>query len=109
MSSGGAEYQLTPEAERDVENIWRYTLEEWGVEKANRYVDDIVESFGLLVDSPGLGAPCDHIRQGYRRVIFREHAIYYYPTDDGIAVIRILHRRMDAQRHLAVTRAGPTI
>jgi plasmid stabilization system protein ParE len=30
--------------------------------------------------------------------------IYFRTTDDGIAVIRILHQRMDAARHLAAAR-----
>jgi plasmid stabilization system protein ParE len=34
-----AEYRLSPAAERDLESIWTYTREEWGVEQAERYTD----------------------------------------------------------------------
>ena len=30
-----AEYRLSPAAERDLESIWKYTREEWGLEQAN--------------------------------------------------------------------------
>jgi hypothetical protein len=32
-----AEYRLSPAAERDLEGIWKYTREEWGLEQAERY------------------------------------------------------------------------
>ena len=65
-----AEYRLSPAAERDLEDIWTYTVEHWGADQADR-----------------------------RRCVER-HMIYFRITDYGIAVIRILHDRMDAPRHL---------
>jgi toxin ParE1/3/4 len=43
---------------------------------------------------------CDHIRPSYRRRSVERHMIYFRITDYGIAIIRILHDRMDAPRHL---------
>ena len=40
-----AEYRLAPEAKRDLEAIWLYTLEEWGLEQANRYTDELTDVF----------------------------------------------------------------
>jgi toxin ParE1/3/4 len=51
--------------------------------------------------SPAAEAPtCDHIRQGYRRRNVERHMIYFRITDYGIAIIRVLHERMDAPHHL---------
>ena len=47
--SKSAEYRLTPEAARDMETIWLYTLKEWGLEQANRYTDELTEAFGQLL------------------------------------------------------------
>jgi len=47
-----AKYRLAPEAKRDLESIWLYTLEEWGLEQANRYIDDFTSAFALLADNP---------------------------------------------------------
>jgi toxin ParE1/3/4 len=43
---------------------------------------------------------CDHIRLGYRRYHVERHMIYFCIVPYGIAIIRILHDRMDAPRHL---------
>ena len=45
MPAKPAEYRLAPEANRDMETIWLYTLEEWGLEQANRYTDELTEAF----------------------------------------------------------------
>ena len=100
MPGKSAEYRLAPEAKRDLEAIWLYTLEEWGLEQANRYTDELTDVFAQLVVGPQLGTDCDHIRTGYRRRRVGRHLVYYRVTDYGIAVVRILHDRMLPTRHL---------
>lgn len=95
-----AEYRLTPAAERDLEAIWTHTVERWGVEQANRYTDFLAAAFAELAQSPKSAPACDHIRPGYRRRNVERHIIYFRITNYGIAVVRILHDRMDAPRHL---------
>jgi toxin ParE1/3/4 len=43
---------------------------------------------------------CEAIRKGYRRSSIGRHMIYFRITDYGIAVIRVLHARMDVLRHV---------
>ena len=100
MPAKPVEYRLAPEAERDMQAIWLYTLEEWGLEQANRYADELTDAFAQLAESPKMATPCDHIRKGYRRSRVGRHAIYFRVTDYGIAVIRVLHGRMNAPSHL---------
>ena len=95
-----AEYRLTPAAEDDLEAIWTYTVQQWGIEQADRYIDFLTAAFAELAQSPKTAPVCDHIRPGYRRQSVERHMIYFRVTDYGIAVIRVLHDRMDASRHL---------
>ena len=95
-----AEYRLSPAAERDLESIWRYTHQQWGVEQAQRYTDTLTNAFGVMATSPKTAQSCEHIRPSYRRQSVERHVIYFRVTDYGIAVIRILHARMDATQHL---------
>jgi Plasmid stabilization system protein len=95
-----AEYRLTPAAERDLEAIWRYTLKQWGIEQADRYIDFLTTAFAGLAQSPQTAPACEHIRPGYRRWGVERHMIYFRVTDYGIAVVRVLRDRMDAPRHL---------
>ena len=94
------EYRLTPAAERDLEAIWVHTDQRWGVTQAMRYTDSLTGTFAELAQAPQTGLACDHIRPGYRRRGIGRHVIYYQITAYGIAIVRILHDRMDAPQHL---------
>ena len=95
-----AEFSLRPKAISDLEKIWEYTVETWGEEQAERYVRLINESFRQIADNPSLGRSCDTIREGYRKRGIGRHVIFYRTNDGDIEVVRILHDRMDVNRHL---------
>ncbi|MES2049842.1 MAG: type II toxin-antitoxin system RelE/ParE family toxin [Pseudomonadota bacterium] len=95
-----AEYRLTPAAERDLETIWTQTRKQWGLEQSNRNIDILTTAFAELAQSPQMAPACEHIRPGYRRKSIERHMIYFRITAYGIAIVRILHDRMDAPRHL---------
>jgi toxin ParE1/3/4 len=95
-----AEYRLSPLAEHDLEAIWRYSAQEWGIDQADRYIDTLVKAFDWLKAAPRTAPACDHIRQGYRRRAVGRHMIYFRITTYGIVIVRILHDRMDIGRHL---------
>lgn len=95
-----AKYRLSPAAESDLEGIWLYTRKTWGIAQAERYTDMLVTAFERIAGDPMHAPACDHIRRGYRRAIAESHVIYFRVTDMGIDVIRVLHERMDAPRHL---------
>ena len=67
MSDEHAEYRLAPEARDDMEAVWLYSIEEWGLKRANRYIDDLTDAFAYLAGNPMTGTACDYIRKGYRR------------------------------------------
>ncbi|MFJ2478946.1 type II toxin-antitoxin system RelE/ParE family toxin [Pseudomonas sp. NPDC087598] len=94
------EYRLTPAAEGDLEAIWSYTARQWGQDQASRYIDIMTTAFAQLAAHPKTAPACDAIRPGYRRCSVERHTIYFRITAYGIAIIRILHERMEAQRNL---------
>lgn len=95
-----AEYRLSPRAQRDLDSIFEYTVALWNLSQAMRYTDLIATACADLAEAPQRAQGCANIRPGYRRRIVEQHVIYFRPTTYGIAVIRILHQRMDALRHL---------
>jgi toxin ParE1/3/4 len=95
-----AEYRLTPAAEHDLEAIWAYTAQRWGVPQASDYLDSMTAAFAALARAPETAPACEQIRPGYRRRKVEQHMIYFRITHYGIAIVRILHDRMDAARHL---------
>ena len=54
----------------------------------------------MLADAPLQSQDCAQLRAGYRRVAVGRHMLYFRVEDYGVAIIRILHGRMDAPRHL---------
>lgn len=95
-----AEYRLSPSAERDLQDIGKYTRREWGLKQAERYTDLLAAAFQMLAESPKSAPACEHIRRGYRRRNVERHMIYFRIADYGIEIIRILHEPMDSLHHL---------
>ncbi|SEE99020.1 type II toxin-antitoxin system RelE/ParE family toxin [Ruania alba] len=93
-------YRLTPAAQRDLSSIWDYTVEHWDVAQAESYLGDLRQAIERVATDPQRGRSCDEIRQGYRRYASGSHLIFYRTQPQGVDVIRVLHQRMDVDRHL---------
>lgn len=94
------EFRLSPAAQGDLEAIFDYTVERWGLDQAGLYVQGIEYTCSAMARDPLQGQACDHVRSGYRRAAAGRHYVYFRIESYGIAVIRILHQRMNASRHL---------
>lgn len=93
-------YRLTPGARRDLADIWLYSAQNWGEDRADDYIRALTEAMILVVEDPSLGVSCENIRPGYRKRLSGSHAIFYRHTRGVIVVIRVLHQNMDAARNL---------
>lgn len=94
-------YVLSPAARADLDQIWDYTRERWDVKQAEKYIRDIQQAIERITDNPQIGRAYDDVRPGYRKHAVGSHTLYYRITDtDLINVVRILHQRMDVDRHL---------
>jgi toxin ParE1/3/4 len=87
-------------AESDLVGIWQYSFEQWGELQADKYLDELDSGIRKLADNPESGLKRDHVRAGYRALIVGSHAVYYTVTPDTVHIIRVLHGRMDPDRHL---------
>ncbi|MCO5731099.1 type II toxin-antitoxin system RelE/ParE family toxin [Rhizobium sp. SSA_523] len=94
-------FRLTPAAEADLDEIWRYTMRTWSAERADRYSDDFFDAFDLLVQNPNLGRKAEGFGERYRRLFVGHHLVFYLVERSGdVLVVRILHERSDIPRHL---------
>lgn len=51
--------------------------------------------------NPRIGRTCDDIRRGYRKLPAAFHTLFYRLTAENVVdVVRVLHQRMDTERHL---------
>jgi toxin ParE1/3/4 len=93
-------YTLRQLAENDLEEIWLYTLQEWGVEQADKYIQALLSRFIWLSENPLIGKPRPDIKPGYYSFPEGRHVIFYTLASYGIDVIGILHQSMDVSGHL---------
>jgi toxin ParE1/3/4 len=93
-------YVLSPRAQRDIEDIWNYTVQRWGADQAERYVGDIARAIEIVSADRRRGRACDEIRAGYFKCQVGSHVVFYRRVKSTVAVVRILHQRMDFERHL---------
>jgi toxin ParE1/3/4 len=94
-------YYLSNEAVQDLSNIWRYTVETWSEEQADKYYEMLLTCCSTVADNPNLG-------KSYHRIIkdlfgFRanRHIIFYrIVTPNQIEITRILHEQMDLENRI---------
>jgi toxin ParE1/3/4 len=91
--------RLSPQARSDLDEIWQYSARVWGIEQAEAYIRSLSQIFALLAANPRLGRDADDIRPDYLKFPAASHMIYYR-ISETLDIIRILHRSMDAGRHL---------
>ena len=94
-------YVLTPRARRDLSEIWDYSAAQWGTTQADRYVRLIAAACDALASGRATGRSAEAIRPGYLRQTVGSHVLFYRARKRGrIEIVRILHQRMDIERHL---------
>jgi toxin ParE1/3/4 len=91
---------VTPKAESDLIGIWVYTCEEWGVDQADKYLDQLEAGMQQLINHPSLVANYAHVLPGYRRLQVEHHAVFYQVLESEVLIVRVLHEDMDAPDRL---------
>jgi toxin ParE1/3/4 len=93
-------YALSGEADADIENIAEVSLQQWGLVRAERYILELHDAFRRLADFPDLGRDASLVRFGYRKIEVAGHSVFYRRVEDSVLIVRVLHQRMDFERHL---------
>lgn len=91
---------LSPRALADLDEIWEYTESNWNTNQAERYLRDIASTLELIGADPRRGQDCSTVRAGYRKFAVGAHVVFYRLVADTVDIVRILHARMDFDRHL---------
>ena len=92
-------YRLTRRAAADLDAIFEYTALRFGLGQARSYFNMLHECCRRLAGNPGLGRSAESLAPGLRRYEFRSHVVFYLAESPELVIVRVLHSRMDAQRH----------
>jgi|HubBroStandDraft_6_1064221.scaffolds.fasta_scaffold186605_1 plasmid stabilization system protein ParE len=61
-------YTLSGEADADVQSIAEESVKRWGLERADKYILALHETFERLAEFPNMGRDASHIRSGYMQI-----------------------------------------
>ncbi len=92
---------FTHAALEDLRSIRAYTLETWGIEQENRYLDRIWARFDSIRLDPARYRLRPDLFPGCRIAAEGKHVILFRAGSDLLEVVRVLHAAMDFKRHLA--------
>jgi len=88
-------YLLTPEAEKDLEDIWLYSYETWSEHQANRYIEILEDTFVRLSYMPEQAGELLDFDPPVRIFPSAKHIIIYRIAGRAIVIIRVLGARQD--------------
>ncbi len=92
-------YSIRALARDDLEEIWIFTFEEWGLEQADKYLNSLFSRFEWLSRNPYTGKDREDIKNGYFCFPEGMHLVFFTMTEYGIDIIGIPHQNMDVIRH----------
>lgn len=93
-------YQLRKEAQLDLEDIFDYSDEVFGLNIAVKYLNDLEAIFFNLCEYPNIGKNRSDIQVGVYSFVHREHLILYKISETKIDILRVLHQSRDLPRFL---------
>ena len=94
------EYRLSRRADTDLEPIAEFSIQEFGITRARQYIEGLDHCFQTLAETPLIGREANYLIPEVRRFVYQAHVVFYKQTDQGVLIVRVLHRRMDVDRHL---------
>lgn len=90
---------FSPAAQTDMGEIWDYSANMWGPDQADSYIDAIRDACCALAQGTQHGRSAD-VLADFQKHLCGSHVIYFLEYPGHLDVIRILHQRQDAERHL---------
>ena len=93
-------YRLTSDAQSDLIDIRRYTVEQWGKAQSQKYLSELRQTIRLLTETPSLGKSRLDLGEDVLSFPHVSHVIYYMIHERQLVVFGILHKRMVPVNHL---------
>ena len=95
------QFRLSVAADDDMRKIAAHTLQQWGQQKRDAYINDLFDAFEQLSATPQIATRVDEIRKGYQKFPQDSRVIFFLVSElHDIEIIRVLHKRMDAGAQL---------
>jgi toxin ParE1/3/4 len=91
-----SQISIRPLAHSDLLDIWSYFAQS-SEEKANTLLIEFNQKFQLLSEAPQMGRARPELLRDLRSFPCSNYVIFYFPTTEGVEIIRVLHMRRDIE------------
>ena len=88
--------EFSAHADRDMDQVFDYTVDQWGFEQAFRYSDELIAVITKLGEFPHLGIDRSDLQDRLRCLVVARHVVWYRVFAERVLVSRVLHEREDA-------------
>lgn len=86
--------KFSPHALKDIKETWDYHSEQ-GENFAERLIRSILEKCEFLSRNPKIGRERNDLVINLRLFPFKKYSIFYFLTENGIEIYRVLHSSRD--------------
>jgi toxin ParE1/3/4 len=94
-------YKLSSACEFDISEIYKYGIDEFGLNQAQEYMIGLHDLFQTLAENTNIGRDASEFYPSLKRFVYKSHMIFYLQTEYGVFIVRTLSQSMDYERHLA--------
>lgn len=91
---------ISKAAYQDLDEIYRFSLENWSEKQANKYFTMLYDDFYKLLNQPKFGTTAKELGDNIRTILSGSHLIIYRPKADELQILRIVHAAMDPNEYL---------
>lgn len=89
-----SQIRVSSAARKDLDEIWFYIASD-NPDAADRYVRSLISRFPLLASMPHIGRLREELAPRVRSLPVGRHVIFYFPMEDGVEIVRVLHGSRD--------------
>jgi toxin ParE1/3/4 len=89
---------FAPKASHELENILAYTANEWREAQETIMSDRVAHAIDLIAANPHIGEHRNELLPGMRGFPVEPYFIFYFPDEEQIEILRIVHARTDISR-----------
>ena len=90
------EPQITPQAEVDLVEVWRYVAK-GGEARADAFLDKVMAQCRQLAQFPRMGRARENLAPNLRSFPMAKFVVFYRPVDDTVEIIRVLYGARDIE------------
>lgn len=95
-------FELSPEADADLDGIFDYTARQWGAEQAYKYLLQLNTCAELIGAGKGVYKVLSNIRPALRSMRCQQHVIFFVRMENMSArIVGVLHAKMDLLARIA--------